>query len=373
MLRPPADSAPATQRLPDLEKLLAPISVDRPAGQWLRYESIYDEIREARREDDASLPQGVWKTEPKKADWPRVERLCLEALEQKSKDLQLAAWLAEAWTWRFGVAGAEHGMRLLFALAESFWPDLHPRPDGSDLEARLAPFEWLDGRLSQAIKAVVVTRPETEDGESLRWLDWEAARHRAQIARVKGATNTEVETSRFTVATSLTPTAFYRELDARLSAASAATSELANLLEQRCGREAPRFLELRETIDTIDRYARGVLRQRSSEEETPMPAPARSSGEIQLVAVDPASETESGLPAGGPIRSRAEAYRRLSEAAEYLARTEPHSPTPYLVRRAVAWGSMTVTELLRELLADKADLPTVFKLLGIQDESGKTR
>ncbi|MCB1033146.1 MAG: type VI secretion system protein TssA, partial [Acidobacteria bacterium] len=68
---------------------------------------------------------------------------------------------------------------------------------------------------------------------------------------------------------------------------------------------------------------------------------------------------------GGAIRSRAEAYRRLSEAADYLARTEPHSPTPYLVRRAVSWGSMTVTELLKELLADKSDLTTVFKLLGI--------
>jgi type VI secretion system protein ImpA len=57
----------------------------------------------------------------------------------------------------------------------------------------------------------------------------------------------------------------------------------------------------------------------------------------------------------------------LAEAAEYLGRTEPHSPVPYLVRRAVGWGNFTLAELLQELLADKADLRTINKLLGIKE------
>ena len=36
--------------------------------------------------------------------------------------------------------------------------------------------------------------------------------------------------------------------------------------------------------------------------------------------------------------SREEAYRQLLLIAEYLARTEPHSPVPYLIRRGVEWG-----------------------------------
>ena len=46
--------------------------------------------------------------------------------------------------------------------------------------------------------------------------------------------------------------------------------------------------------------------------------------------------------------SREEAYRQLLLIAEYLARTEPHSPVPYLIRRGVEWGNKPLSELLGE-------------------------
>src|SRR6516225_910593 len=102
-------SAKPTPYRVDLEKLLYPISVERPAGESLRYEGTYDRIREARRQDEAELSQGIYKTELKKADWPLVEKLCLEELETRSKDLQLATWLLEAWLHLGGFAGALDG------------------------------------------------------------------------------------------------------------------------------------------------------------------------------------------------------------------------------------------------------------------------
>jgi predicted component of type VI protein secretion system len=68
------------------------------------------------------------------------------------------------------------------------------------------------------------------------------------------------------------------------------------------------------------------------------------------------------------IQSREDAYRRLAEAAEYLLRTEPHSPTPYLVKRAVAWGSMPLTELLQELVQSEGDLQQLYGLLGMRSD-----
>lgn len=89
---------------------------------------------------------------------------------------------------------------------------------------------------------------------------------------------------------------------------------------------------------------------------------------------DPADEpgspapTDSGVTAArsGPIRSRAEAYLRLSEAADYLLRTEPHSPAPYLVKRAVGWGNMSLAELLMELVGSPDDLVAIQRLLGMR-------
>ena len=36
----------------DFERLLAPVSDDRPSGESLQYSGLFDEIREARRADD---------------------------------------------------------------------------------------------------------------------------------------------------------------------------------------------------------------------------------------------------------------------------------------------------------------------------------
>jgi predicted component of type VI protein secretion system len=69
---------------------------------------------------------------------------------------------------------------------------------------------------------------------------------------------------------------------------------------------------------------------------------------------------------GATIRSRAEAYRVLAEAADYLLRTEPHSPVPYLVKRAISWGNMSLAELLSEFVASSDDLVTIYRLLGIR-------
>lgn len=58
----------------------------------------------------------------------------------------------------------------------------------------------------------------------------------------------------------------------------------------------------------------------------------------------------------------------LSAIADYLMRTEPHSPAPWLVKRAVSWGGMTLAELLDELLGQGENLASIKKLLGMTKE-----
>jgi type VI secretion system protein ImpA len=80
---------------------------------------------------------------------------------------------------------------------------------------------------------------------------------------------------------------------------------------------------------------------------------------------DPLQPVASML-AKGPIQSRTDAYRLLEIVADYLQRTEPHSPTPYLVRRAVGWGQMPLPDLMREVLREEGDLNRFFAMLGLK-------
>lgn len=68
----------------------------------------------------------------------------------------------------------------------------------------------------------------------------------------------------------------------------------------------------------------------------------------------------------GALQSRAEAYQLLAIAADFLLNTEPHSPVPYLVKRAMAWGEMPLGQLLGELVPDTSGLASIQTLLGMK-------
>lgn len=353
----------------EIDPLLAPISDDAPAGVWLRFEPVYDEIKRLRAEEDAGLPQGVWQRELKRADWPAVVDLCTQVLTGTSKDLQVAAWLTEAWIHLHGFPGLARGARLLAGLCRAFWPDLHPalaqEGDAEDAEARLAPIAWAADRLQLPLKRVQVTAPTGEDATAYGWKDWEAGLYLANLSRLDaaGAAREQergmVPQAKFQVSISLTPAPWFAKIAAETAGALAALDELDAELAARCGAAAPSFTPLRSPLAAIQAFALRVLEERG---ESDLMAPAAGREESPM-------DGEEQAPAADTISSRAEAYRRLNQAADFLLRTEPHSPVPYLVQRAVSWGNLSLAELLQELLQKNADLPTVYALLGIKRSS----
>lgn len=359
----------------DLETLLTPISADKPSGEPLRYSGLYEAVEEARREDDPSLPQGVWKTGLKRADWKEAARLCVDALESRSKDLQLAAWLLEAWIRLDGLPGAARGLEVLAALSESFWDTVHPLAQDGDAEFRLAPLEWVADRIPEAVRSIPVTAPGSDDVRACTYADLDGARHLDRLARAdpEGARAAEgrgrVSLDRFLVSVSLTPTPFYSALAADAQRALEALDGLAALLNRLAGAEAPSFQRLGDALFALQHFALRVLDERrdQGEEIAPGAMAEHASYDPGMEGFVPVEGDEEIAYGGAPIRSRAEAYRRLAEAADYLLRTEPHSPAPYLVRRAVAWGGMSLGELLEELVQSEGDLKTIYTLLGMRE------
>src|SRR6185503_12636369 len=139
------------------DELLNPIAGANPGGVELRYDPIFDKIKEARRED-VDAPQGEWTTELKTADWPMVIKLSKDALANKSKDLQVAAWLTEALLRREGFAGLAAGLDLLGGLVEKHWDHLYPEIDDGDAEMRAAPLEWVGLKLDLPVRMVPLDR-----------------------------------------------------------------------------------------------------------------------------------------------------------------------------------------------------------------------
>ncbi|HEX3683267.1 MAG TPA: type VI secretion system protein TssA [Bryobacteraceae bacterium] len=350
-----------------VDKLLAPISPENPVGEDLRYGPVYDRIRELRREDDETLPQGVWKADLKRADWNTVEAVCLDALETKSKDLQVAAWLLESWAHLYGFVGAAEGFRVMHALSRSFWDNLYPQIEGGDVDFRIAPIEWVNRKLPTYLKLVYLTAPEASDVPPCSLADWEIATQTSNLhprsvqeATAKGRGMT---LARFQQSAVLTPTP---EIGTRFHDARALLARCRDFdvyLDEKLGRDAPGLLAVRRVVESILELLAALLRDRSA---TDFPEPGADRELTEYAGIE--AQQGGGFDASplGRIRTRIDAYQMLSEAADFLARTEPHSPTPYLVRRAIVWGSLTLEELLPELVRNQSELSDIYRLLNVK-------
>jgi len=348
-----------------IESFLAPISEDAPAGESLRYEGTYDRVQEARRADDPTIPQGEWKTALKTADWRQVDSLCRDALTHKSKDLQIAAWLAEAWVELHGIRGLHVGLQLIVALADRFWESAYPVLEEDDASGRLAPVAWVDDKLTFKLKKLPLTKPQNSDAPPYTLADWEASsQDRGSDGGVSRSQGT-VGQAKFLTSASLTPPAFFTALSQELEGSVEAAVALEQVLDSHLPDEAGSLRKLKEVLEQIQRLI-------SSLHGTAMPMPLGkpdSRGDNAIVAV----ESLNQAPRNRLIQSRADAYRMLIEASDYLLLTEPHSPTPYLVKRAISWGDMPLGKVLEEIVPSSEALGAIYSLLGIRERENEDR
>jgi type VI secretion system protein ImpA len=336
------------------------ISTYAPTGDSLRYEGTYDLVASLRRQDDPDLEQGVWKTDLKKADWSGVERICLDALETRSKDIQIAAWLLEAWIHLHGFAGLREGLHLVAELCDTYWDGIPPDAVDGDLDYRLAPIHWIDEKLSIAVKLVPVTHPDSDDLPAYSLAEWEMARRR-KAPEPRGSASRgerEVTHARFQQSASLTLIVWAAAAATDVRGAQGALDELVAVLDARCGSQSPGFARMREALGSVLHLLSTAFEGR----ENPPAPPAIDDSPIVAIAPMAADAGSNGNGAN-PIRTRAEAYQRLAEAADFLARIEPHSPVPSLIRKAIKWGGMTLEELLPELVRDSGQLTEIYRML----------
>jgi type VI secretion system protein ImpA len=357
-----------------LTALLAPIDPGAPGGSSLRTSGVYQAIAQARRADDASLPMGPWKHELKRADWDQVSKVAVDALSHQGKDLQVAAWLLEAQINKNGFAAIGASLHVMQQLCECYWDELHPLGDAEGLAHRVKIFQWMNGKLLPTLRQVPLAG--LGQGTPYGYADWERAHRQEQMRQSNHDDDTEgASAAELEAALAATPTASYLAMAADLDAALLATDDLAGTLSQRLGPAAPSlktFSGLLEQIRMLvlsELHRRGVRPQAlaaaaaevaSEQPRQPEPAPAPSDASNQRHAAAPPLWQPEG------IHSREQAFAQLERVADFLMRVEPHSPVPYLVRRATAWGDLNASELYQELFLRLGGQLNIFDIMGLQ-------
>ncbi|MFS2126308.1 type VI secretion system protein TssA [Pseudomonas sp. Pseusp97] len=344
-----------------LQTLLQPLPGESPCGESLRHDPVMDRLRELRREEDTELPAGVWKAEPKRADWLALTALAEEVLRQRSKDLTIAGFLGEAWIVTHGPAGLAAALRLLADLCNAFPEQLHPQATDGDQEWRAAPLAWVARRYNE----LLLTRVPLCSGWPQTTLHgWqELQRRQVQVSDNKvdkvAAENARQEQKRLNESIRSGAVNGWAATLAQLDSAAGHLRRLDAWCDLQLGDAAPSLHQLAVSIDAFSNIIQGCKAMAPQEFEPSAASEASSEPE-------PAPVVASGsLPAGGAPQNREEAYRQLTAIAEYLARTEPHSPVPYIIRRAVEWGGMPLSALMDELVHADAEARRVWVMLGV--------
>ncbi len=362
--------------MPVSDELLQPIPGDNPSGVNLYTTPLFEEVREARRQDDTA-PQGLWEHEIKMADYDAVIRLTTNALTNQTKDLFLASWLAEALLNKQGFPGLNDGLNLMRGLIEQFWDTLYPEVEDGDAEFRASPLEWFgnyyDPGKGSSPAAAVKTVPIATD-KQLNFLRYAESRKvptkeeakasdPKRLEREKALKEGKLEQELADAAVEASPKAFYVQLNKDIAASLKNLKALEDLANEKFGDAAPSFRNLRATVTEVSTTV-GIILKRKRELEPDL-EPEVEAGEPGEV-VETAAEAASAL---GHIRNRDDAIAHVLAGVEFLRSTEPQNPAGYLAARGLRWGELRAAGAKpdpKTLVPAPADLRTQIKSLALE-------
>jgi type VI secretion system protein ImpA len=356
----------------DFATLLNPIPGDNPAGTDIRADaspgSLYYLIKDARsaaRAAERRLPESD--ADAGRADWRPVLKHGQKALAEKSKDLEVTAYVIEGLIRLHGFAGLRDGFKLARSLIEQFWDGLYPLPDDDGIETRVGPLTSLNGEDSEGtLIAPIAQVPLTEGGGStgpFASYHYQSASTLEQVdaeAREKRIQQGAVTLAQLEKAASDSSVAFFVNLVDDLKACRGEFDGLCAALDARCDGKAPPSSNIRGAltgcVDAVMALARDKLPREQAEEAGESPSGAAGGN--------------GRAPAADTFRQREDALQSLLKVAEFFRRTEPHNPVSYALEQAVRWSRMTLPELLVELIPDESSRGALFKQVGIRPPAG---
>ncbi len=348
------------------DTLLAVIRDDSPTGVDLRSAAgdvTFDKIKGLRASVTAETdPEG----KGREADWKGVARECITALSEKSKDLELASSLTDAWARLEGFAGLRDGIRLAAALCDRFWDKVHPGCAGEsiDLDDRVMPLNRIGSAVASASACTMFSGPDPRDPSRTRAFCWLDHQNSAIVdERATGVNQAGAEGllkigfmtgEEWLARIKAVDPAQLRALVGSVEECQAALGELRVVAEKRFGEEAsPNLIPLADVLGEIHEHVTKQL---------PATVVEEVGAEAQVAtAADPAVARP-----GGPPASREEALRRLDQVGDYFRAHEPHSPVAHLVARAARWGRMPFEEVLKEIVSDQGALAKIWDTLGVK-------
>jgi type VI secretion system protein ImpA len=325
------------------EELLKPISEDAPCGVDLSYDVGLQELE--------TLARGKEETQFSAAeppDWKKLQKRCLE-LFGISKDLRIAITLATAAFELDGLAGFRESLVLVNGLVTTYWATVHPQLDPAD-----------DNDPLQRMNIVATfATPIGTFGDTVKFLE----RLRA-VPLCKSVQMGSFNLGDILRAESGTPP--------QADKPGPTTSQIEAAFRDSQPEELRETLRLLNECISVEQSIDESITSTVGAARAPDLAPLAGElvamrnrvapyvrGEAIAVSVETGPAAEAHQPSAGralsldgEIRSREEVVKILQRVCQYYERTEPSSPVPLILKRAIRLAGMDFMQIITDLTPD---------------------
>jgi len=347
----------------DFDALCRPVDDSQPAGPDLEYSAVAELDRFAAGSPgtiDPSTQELVGAEEP---NWRKVAEQATALLGQ-TKDLRVAAWLTRAELANRGLPGLADGLKLIALLLENFWETLYPPLDhdeGDDpierlnVLANLSPDPASLGAemLMRSLRGTVILESREVGRFTVRDLEYVLGRMTppaGQTAPAEGLLAAAWKTG--------DPAANQAKRDG-IAIGLAAIQAIIKLFVEHSG-QRPGLDLLQQTLKRVgDFYAR------QDAADADEGAAEQAEGADELGGTDPSGGKP---PRAGGLASRTDAVRILQQVAAFLRKSEPSSPAPIFVDRAIKLLQMDFAAIVKELMPESRDRIEMLGGISLADE-----
>ena len=335
--------------MPLREDLLEPIQGDNPSGTDLYYDKIFDQIKEARTEDEDDMPAGDWSRTQKVADHAAVIKLASDAIAKRTKDLRLATWLAESHFKREGYPLLVPSLEFLKKIQEDFWPSFYPAiEEDGDIGRRVGAMEAYAARMYLALRSAPVTKSglnilQYRESRTVGY-EADAATTEKMDARNEAIQRGKITAEDFDKSFAVTPKTFYVANEEILGNALSLLDDIERFHEEKYGSDYPNLGKLRSAIEEEKIVFTALLNEKRKTEpdQVSKPKPSKSQPKHpQKLRLTPPAAPQKPARArtslGAPTTPE-EAYSMITACAEFLRAADTSSPVPYLVCAGLRLG-----------------------------------
>ncbi|MEE6852585.1 type VI secretion system protein TssA [Escherichia coli :H21] len=352
----------------ETDTLLLPVIGESPAGDDIEYDPVYSEIREARQNDPDYMFQGEWAVnEPRRADWRKVRKLCEVTLRNKSKDLQISCWYVESLTHLYALEGMRCGLEYLAKFISQYWTACWPSQE-EGLEIRYSKLVRLDIDLSEYLKAY----PLLDDKEITlsKWYKALAFEHCTSLSEDEKEKLIESEgdhsVESFKKSVGKYNTHKINEQFLQFSDLPDKIDEVESFYFFHTHENIHHiFAKTRNTISEIIELLSRFLPQNVQDNNavSPLLVELKSWDTSKMLSAERQEFCAALTHSTDKEMTREKAVEQLEKIAIFFRQSEPTSPVPYLLERAVRWSTMTMSEWLEELLKDNDSVEQINRVL----------